>query len=147
MSIVESLKEFRNILLGQQIKVYTDHKNLTYVNFNVERVMRWRLIIEEYSPEFIYIKGESNIVADALSRLELTPSKNETENDQISHDMYYLADHFGLEDDDLPPDAYPLQYKIIAQHQWEQKILFLKFRKIMKGFKSNPFVEAERSET
>ena len=62
LSIVETLKEFRNILLGQQIKVYTDHKNLTYVNFNVERVMRWRLIIEEYSPELIYLKGEHNLL-------------------------------------------------------------------------------------
>ena len=26
--IIETLKELRNILLGQQIKVYTDHKNL-----------------------------------------------------------------------------------------------------------------------
>ena len=39
LAIVETLKEFKNILLGQQIRVYTDHKNLTYKTFNTERVM------------------------------------------------------------------------------------------------------------
>ena len=34
LAIVETLKEFRNILLGQQIIVYTDYKNLTYKVFN-----------------------------------------------------------------------------------------------------------------
>ena len=43
--IVEILKDFRNILLGQQIKVYSDHKNLIYKIFETERVMRWRLIL------------------------------------------------------------------------------------------------------
>jgi RNase H-like domain found in reverse transcriptase len=66
---VETLKEFRNILLGQQIIVHTDHANLTYNNFNSDRVMRWRLFIEEYSPDLQYRKGENNVVADALSCL------------------------------------------------------------------------------
>ena len=56
--IVASLKEFRNILLGQPIKVYTDHKNITYKNLNTECVMRWRLIIKEFGPEIKYIKGK-----------------------------------------------------------------------------------------
>ena len=54
--------------------MYTDHKNLTYTNFNTDRVMRWRLILEEYGPELIYTKGSTNIVADALSRLETKPT-------------------------------------------------------------------------
>ena len=32
--------------------------------------MRWRLILEEFSPELIYIKGSKNIVADALNHLD-----------------------------------------------------------------------------
>ena len=64
LSIVETLKEYRNILLGQQIEVFTDHKNLVYKTFNTERVMRWRLIIEECGPKCwirqhleIHVKG------------------------------------------------------------------------------------------
>ncbi len=71
LSIVETLKEFRNILLGQRLVVHTDHKNLTYKTFNTDRVIRWRLIIEEYNPTFEYIPGEKNIVADLLSRLDI----------------------------------------------------------------------------
>jgi hypothetical protein len=67
LSIVETLKEFKNILLGQQIVVYTDHKNFTYKNFNTERVMRWHLLIEEFGPTIQYIKGPKNVIADALS--------------------------------------------------------------------------------
>ena len=40
LAIVETLKEFRNILLGQKIVIHTDHKNLTYANFNTDRVIR-----------------------------------------------------------------------------------------------------------
>ena len=84
LSIVETLKEFRNILLGQKLIVYTNHKNLTCVNFNTERVMRWRLMLKEYGPELCYIKGESNLVADTLSRLDMIathpPSQEQVAN-------------------------------------------------------------------
>jgi hypothetical protein len=78
LSIIECLKEFRGMLWGQPIKVYTDHKNLTRdaLGLTSDRVYRWRLLLEEYGPEIIYIKGVDNTVADAISRLEYDPSKN-----------------------------------------------------------------------
>ena len=48
---------FRTILISQEMRIYSDHKNLTCNNFNTDRVLRWRLIIEEYGPNIEYIKG------------------------------------------------------------------------------------------
>ena len=56
LSIIETLKEFKNILLGQQIVVYTNHKNLTYKNFNMEHIMKWRLLIENLDPPSSLLK-------------------------------------------------------------------------------------------
>ena len=69
LSIVETLKAYRNILLGHKIVVHTDHKNLVYKAFNTERVMRWRLLIEEYGPELRYIKANStsSLMSSAVS--------------------------------------------------------------------------------
>jgi len=62
--------EFKNILLGQQLCVYTDHKNLTYKSFNTDRVLHWRLVLEEFSPKLVYVKGKKNVIADTLSHLD-----------------------------------------------------------------------------
>ena len=51
LSIVETLKEFRNILLRY--------------------LMRWRFILEEYGLEMHYILEPENIVADAISRIPM----------------------------------------------------------------------------
>jgi len=62
LSIVECLKEFKGMLWGQRIKVYTDHKNLQQeaLGLTSDRVYHWRLILEEYGPEITYIKGVTN---------------------------------------------------------------------------------------
>jgi hypothetical protein len=69
LTIVETLKEFQGMLWGQVIKVYTDHKNLTRdaLGLTSDRVYRWRLLLEEFAPEVVYIKGIHNSVADAIS--------------------------------------------------------------------------------
>ena len=45
-----------------------------------DRVYRWRLILEEYGPEIIYVKGIHNTVADAISQLEFSPKINPSLN-------------------------------------------------------------------
>jgi hypothetical protein len=82
LAIVETLKEFKGMLWGQPIKVFTDHKNLMRdaLGLTLDRVYRWKLLLllEEYGPEIVYIKSIHNTVADAISRLEYDPSVNKT---------------------------------------------------------------------
>ena len=69
LAIVETLKEFKGMLWGQTITVYTDHKNIMQdaPGLTSDRVYRWRLLLEEYGPTIEYIKGIHNTVADAIS--------------------------------------------------------------------------------
>jgi len=46
LSIVETLKEFKNILLVQKLIVHTNHKNLLYQKMSTDRIIRWRLLTE-----------------------------------------------------------------------------------------------------
>jgi hypothetical protein len=124
---VETLKEFRNILLGQKIKVHTDHENLTYKNFNSDRVMRWRLYIEEYSPDLQYIKGTHNVVADALSWLEL----DETQFEDTQESFLGLMECFAKKAD--TDEFHPINYQQLKIAQDKDKTIqkILKMPKIL----------------
>jgi hypothetical protein len=78
LAIVETLKEFNGMLWGQSIKVYTDHANLIRdaLGMTSDHVYQYGLLLEEYGPKIVYIKGIHNTIADAISRLEYDPSVN-----------------------------------------------------------------------
>jgi hypothetical protein len=73
MAIIEAFKEWKPHLSGttHQVKVYTDHKNLTYFTTTKElnkRQTRWAEFLSEFNFRIIYRKGSENGRADALSR-------------------------------------------------------------------------------
>jgi len=57
------------MLRGQSTKVYSDHKNLIQdaLRLTSDCVYQWRLLLEEYGPKMVHIKGKHNIVADVIS--------------------------------------------------------------------------------
>jgi len=93
LSTVETLKECRNMLLRQQIKAFTDHKNPVCEHFNTERVVRWRLLSEEFGPKLTCLKGTNNVVADALSEPETT-------EEEFSAEAF--ADELANEEEEFP---------------------------------------------
>jgi hypothetical protein len=108
LAIVETLKEFKGMLWGQSIKVFTDHKNLTRdaLGLTSDRVYRWRLLLEEYAPNIVYIKGVHNTVADAISRLEYNPKLNPT--NEYTHATVRLPTG--------EPSTNPSKWKTVAKH-------------------------------
>jgi hypothetical protein len=64
LSIVATLKEFRGMLLGGNIHVFTDHKNLTFTTLKMQHVLRWCTKIEEFLPMQHYMEGPRNILAN-----------------------------------------------------------------------------------
>jgi hypothetical protein len=98
-------------------------------NFNTERVMRWRLVLKEYSPELRYIKGEHNIVADALSRLDMVPEPRE-QGEQMDDDE--IAMLFAAAEDDYPT-KFPLSYQEIENRQKADE----EIKKLLRGKSSS----------
>ena len=73
LAVQSTIRNFRHNLEGREFYVNTDHKPLTYVmNSTTERPSlrqtRHLAFIAKFTTDIRYVKGETNFVADALSR-------------------------------------------------------------------------------
>lgn len=63
--------------------ILTDHKNLRYLNSNMQKVVRWKLAIQEYDFVVEHIAGERNVVADSSLLRLCEQEEDELEDDEI----------------------------------------------------------------
>jgi hypothetical protein len=116
LSIVETLKEFECILLGQEITIHTDHLNLLYENTKNKRLLRWRLTLEEFAPKFVHIKGEKNVVADCLSRHPADfPPEDAIAAENGEHSERLLT--YALQPSDSDDEKLPMAPAVLYKHQ------------------------------
>lgn len=83
-----AIKQFRHILEGRNFAIYTDHKSLIYaMNCSTDKYTpaenRYLDFISQYTTDLRHIKGQQNIVADALSHTDITAITDDT----LSHDL------------------------------------------------------------
>jgi hypothetical protein len=73
LGIVYAVKKFESYLYGKHFIVQTDHQPLTYIKrckIESGRIMRWALFLQNYSFHIEAIKGQDNVGADYMSRIE-----------------------------------------------------------------------------
>ena len=146
LSIVELLKEFKGMLFGQDLQVWTDHKNLTRdaLGLTSDRVYRWRLIIEEYGPEILYIKGVDNTVADAISRLDYNPALNRHADDANMstetkwNNFLTLFNHYHKDSEDTNTDCKQNYSQVFANNQSDDEIYPLTVAEIADAQRLDP---------
>ncbi|MGH7974251.1 MAG: hypothetical protein ACREBR_01900 [bacterium] len=80
---------------------------MTHHKLTSDRVLRWRLLIEEFHPLIQYLPGPTNVEADALSRLPI----NEVNNENELHESFLF--HPGYD----AAQIFPLDFELIATHQ------------------------------
>ena len=71
LSIVWAIQSLRHYLFGTQFVIQTDHHPLRWLlrmKDKNQRLLRWSLILQEYSFDIVHRKGSANSNADGLSR-------------------------------------------------------------------------------
>ncbi len=92
MAAVKACKHFDQIIQGCEIRIHSDHKNLTHdgtVHVNLREQQARIFLDSEYAPTSVHIAGEENTAADGLSRLEMA----DVEPTEIADDIFAILDN------------------------------------------------------
>jgi hypothetical protein len=73
-AIIYALKYHRHFLIGKRFFLQSDHKPLKFLKskrYDLGKLGRWAMLLEEYDIDLRYIRGTENLGADYLSRCHM----------------------------------------------------------------------------
>jgi hypothetical protein len=112
LAIVFALAKFRAYLIGSPIVVFTDHAALKYLFTKKDakvRLIRWILLLQEFSLTIKDKKGVENVVADHLSRLTFEDNSDHLPiNDEFPDEHLFVIS-------ELPWYAHIVNYFVIGE--------------------------------
>ncbi len=69
LCVMATLYEFRSMLVGAELHVHTDHKNILSIGDSSQQCLCWISYVNEYGPKLQYVEGPRNVISDTFSRL------------------------------------------------------------------------------
>ena len=76
LAILKAVQHWRLILLGQKFTILTDQRSIATIfscyktsKIIADRMVKWKILLAEFSYDIHYRPGTSNLGADGLSRL------------------------------------------------------------------------------
>lgn len=127
LGILFACQKFKIYILGHPIKIFTDHKALTFLfscKLKNNRLTRWTLALQEFDLQIHHCPGKDNPI-DTLSRHPLG------RDDQPPKDSPVIL-HYTLPPP-IPPDIIPLFKNLSFEQQKDPKLV-----NIISSLKSDP---------
>ncbi|KAE8237293.1 hypothetical protein A4X13_0g8842 [Tilletia indica] len=104
LAVLEALMKWEDQLLGRKFVIITDHRSLEYLQTQKKlsgRQARWLEYLSRFTYSIQYVSGDSNVVADYLSRFWEDPTVPSEAHDFVNADARLSHDS-----DEEPPHLY-----------------------------------------
>jgi hypothetical protein len=90
LCVIATLHEFCSMLLGAELHIHTDHKNILSIGDSSQQRLCWISYDDEYGPEIHYVEGPCNVVSSPLVRKKAAYGVSNSKSDNRNESSHSL---------------------------------------------------------
>jgi hypothetical protein len=101
LCVIATLRDFCSMLLGTEMHIHTNHKNILNVGDSSERRLPWISYVDKYSLTLHYVEGPHNVIADTFSRLSRQDDTSALVGKKATNEDSELANYSLFDDKEI----------------------------------------------